>query len=252
MLVSNMLCCSMCAVVLYYAGCVVLMLYRFSQTQLITFNIDVTPPVVMGSVVQYDGFADMTDYITENYLDEWLDIFPGYRDIIATYNGEILMMPFDGDVLTLYYNKEVLENYNLSPPRTWDEYNDIAEKVHGQEYNNKTLIGNCIGRTPQCAGPYWAVQVLSSMTQTQGSFEGGLFDTKDMTPLTGEALMETLRIFEKQHKFGHPDEFDGCIFDINQESMKEEECVLTYNWGNSFLLDVIRGKLGIAKVVSMC
>ena len=25
---------------------------------------DVTPPVIMGTAVQYDGFADMTDYIT--------------------------------------------------------------------------------------------------------------------------------------------------------------------------------------------
>ena len=27
-------------------------------------NKDVTPPVIMGTAVQYDGFADMTDYIT--------------------------------------------------------------------------------------------------------------------------------------------------------------------------------------------
>ena len=102
------------------------------------------------------------------------------------------MMPFDGDVLHLFYNKEVLSYYNLQPPRTWDEYNIIAETAHGRvfEPTNKTLVGSCIGRVPQCAGPYWAVQVLSSMTQTKGSFEGGLFDTKDMRPLTEEALLE--------------------------------------------------------------
>ena len=127
---------------------------------------------------------------SENYLNEWLDILPGYRDIISTYNSEILMMPFDGDVFHLYYNKEVLSYYNLDPPRTWDEYNTIAEQVHGKVFplTNKTLIGSCIGRVPQCAGPYWAVQVLSTMTQTRGSYEGGLFDTKDMKPLTDEAL----------------------------------------------------------------
>ena len=158
------------------------------------------------------------------------------------------MVPFDGDLLHLFYNKEILDYYNFQPPRTWQEYNQIAEEVHGQVFppTNKTLMGSCIGRQPQCAGPYWAVQVLSSMTQTGGSSTGHLFDTKDMKPLTDDALMETLKIFEMQHKYGHPTEFDGCI-DINMSPMADEECVLTLNWGNSFSSDLIRGKLGIAK-----
>lgn len=159
------------------------------------------------------------------------------------------MVPFDGDLLHLFYNKEILDYYKFQPPRTWQEYNEIAEKVHGQVFplTNKTLTGSCIGRTPQCAGAYWAVQVLASMTQSRGSSTGMLFDTKDMKPLTDDALMETLRIFEKQHKYGHPTEFDGCI-DINMGPMSDEECVLTLNWGNSFAANVLPGKLGIAKV----
>jgi multiple sugar transport system substrate-binding protein len=156
------------------------------------------------------------------------------------------MIPFDGDLLHLFYNKEILDYYNFQPPRTWQEYNDIAEQVHNKVFppTNKTLIGSCMGRVPQCAGPYWAVQVLSSMTQTKGSSEGSLFDTKDMTPLTSDALVETLKIFERQLKYGHPDEFDECMI-----SMDNEECVLSLFWGNTFLqADEIRGKLGIDKV----
>ncbi len=33
------------------------------------------PPTIMGSVAPYNGFADLTAYIQENYLEEWLDIF---------------------------------------------------------------------------------------------------------------------------------------------------------------------------------
>jgi len=203
----------------------------------------------MGSVAPYNGFADLTAYVQENYLEEWLDIFSGYREIIASYNGKILMVPFDGDLLHLFFNKEILEYYNLQPPRTWQEYNDIAEQVHGKIFppTNKTLMGSCIGRVPQCAGPYWAAQVLSTMTQTHGSSEGSLFDTKDMMPLTSDALFETLKIFETQFKYGHPNEFDDCI-DLNMKPMGDEECVLSLNWGNVFLADLIRGKLGIGRV----
>jgi len=35
----------------------------------------ITPPSIMGSVAPYNGFADLTAYIQENYLEEWLDIF---------------------------------------------------------------------------------------------------------------------------------------------------------------------------------
>eukprot|EP00984_Skeletonema_dohrnii_P016849 scaffold7548_cov104-Skeletonema_dohrnii-CCMP3373.AAC.3 len=107
-------------------------------------------------------------------------------------------------------------------------------------------MGSCIGRLPQCAGPYWAMQVLSSMTQTKGSSEGSLFDTKDMSPLTNDALVETLKIFEKQFKYGHPTELEGCL-KINMPAMQDEKCVLTLNWGNSFLRNLIPGKLGIDK-----
>ena len=156
------------------------------------------------------------------------------------------MTPFDGDLLHLYYNKEILDYYNFQAPRTWQEYNDIAEQIHGNFFppTNKTLMGSCIGRQPQCAGPYWAMQVLSSMTQTTGSSEGSLFDTKDMSPLLNDALVETLKIFEKQHRYGHPKELEKCI-GIN---MSDDDCALTVNWGNVFLQDMIPGKLGIDRV----
>ena len=67
---------------------------------------------------------------------------------------------------------------------------------------------------------------------------------------SNQSKQETLKIIEQQHKYGHPDEFKYCIFEVNQDSMAEEECVLTYNWGNSYALDLIRGKLGISKTVS--
>ena len=36
----------------------------------------------------------------------------GYREVISTYEKKILMMPLDGDLLHLYYNKEVLSKFS--------------------------------------------------------------------------------------------------------------------------------------------
>jgi multiple sugar transport system substrate-binding protein len=166
-----------------------------------------TGPTVLGSVVEYQGFADLTPYIQESSsrISDWNDVLLGYRQFIAQYENKIYMYPLDGDTFSLYYRRDVLEHFNLQVPRTWEEYVAVAAATHGQIYENTTLIGNCIGRVSGCAGAYWANMILSTITQTHGTSSGFIFDTADMTPLTGPALEETLRLLEAQIPYGPPD-----------------------------------------------
>jgi hypothetical protein len=90
----------------------------------------------------------------------------------------------------------------LTVPRTWDEYNEVAKAVHGRQFDNATLVGSCVGRVKDFAGPYWANLVISSMTQTRGQFEGHLFSTEDLHPLTGPAIEQALEWMEGQVKYG--------------------------------------------------
>jgi hypothetical protein len=52
--------------------------------------------------------------------------------------------------------------------------------------------------------------ILSTMTQTHGTSSGFMFDTADMTPLTGPALEETLRLLEEQVPYGAPEGMYFC------------------------------------------
>jgi multiple sugar transport system substrate-binding protein len=189
----------------------------------------------MGSIVEDEGWADLRPYIdsNSNTRNDWTDIFLSYRKWISQYQDQILMYPLDGDVLSLFYRQDVLDDFDFQMPRTWEEYNTVAAATHGKVYKNQTLIGSCIGRVKGCAGPYWANLVLSSMTQFGGTEEGHLFDTKDMTPLLGEAFEKMLQLMEIQARYGPGDEFDDCV-DINSDYMNNGSCVLTYNWGNTF------------------
>jgi multiple sugar transport system substrate-binding protein len=164
----------------------------------------VTPPTIAGSIVEYDGWQDLAPYIQAdgNRAADWADILLGYRQSIAAYQGQTIMYPLDGDILSLYYRDDVLKHFNLTVPRTWDEYNEVARAVHGQEFDNTTLIGSCVGRVKDFAGPYWANLVISSMTQTRGQFEGHLFSTEDMQPLTGPAIEKALEWMEGQVQYG--------------------------------------------------
>jgi len=219
------------------------------------FDIFITPPHVMGDIVEEDGWADLTDYVESSAYrgDDWSDILVGYRNLISQFQDRILMFPLDGDVLSMFYREDVLEEFGLQVPRTWDEYNAVANATHGKNFKNKTLTGSCVGRMKGCAGAYWMNLVLSSMTQMKGMSSGSLFDTSDMTPLLGEAFVKALEWMEIQAMFGPEREFDGCV-GINKEEMNDGSCVLTYNWGNSFMAHLREGsvfekgegKLGVA------
>lgn len=50
-------------------------LFLFLGSMYLSLLLVVAPPTIMGSVAPHDGFADLTAYIQENYLEEWLDIF---------------------------------------------------------------------------------------------------------------------------------------------------------------------------------
>ena len=102
----------------------------------------------------------------------------------------------------------------------------------------------------------WLIEanlVLSSMTQTRGTWEGHLFDTADMKPLLGDAFEKMLELMEIQAKLGPPNEFEGCV-DINVNEMNNGSCVLSYNWGNSFaqhlntgtVFEKGEGRMGVA------
>jgi ABC-type glycerol-3-phosphate transport system substrate-binding protein len=172
-----------------------------------------TNPTVTGSVVEYDGFADLTPFIgeTAEKIAEWDDILLGYRKWVAQYEKKILLFPVDGDIFSMFYRRDVLKAFNLTVPRTWEEYTAVAAAVHNQTHEGKVLTGSCIGRSIGCAGAYWANLVISSYTQTHGASTGHLFDTADMTPLTGPVLEEALLMLEMQVKYGSEYGTFACI-----------------------------------------
>ena len=144
-----------------------------------------------------------------------------YRKCIAQYEEQIIMYPLDGDLLSLFYRKDILQHFNLTVPRTWDEYSHVAQRTHGLTFGddnqNTTLIGSCVGRA--CgSGNHWLYLLLSQMTQTHGSYTGHVFDTRDMRPLTGPALVQAIQWMEQQVAYGAPDELDECI-ELNTKYM---------------------------------
>ncbi|CAB9517852.1 Receptor-type guanylate cyclase gcy [Seminavis robusta] len=220
-------------------------------------------PFLAGSVLEKGGLADLTEFVRTNQDVRWPDIFPFNREVQAVFDHTVRLLPCDGDVHSLYYRKDLFDDYNIAVPRTWDEYTEAAKFFHGMEVPSAnasatnetvTLTGSCVGRKPSCLDfGFFNVLVHSTQSQAGGTRKGSLLDPRTFQPLLGEALAETLRHLENQIRYGAPDEltYEQCS-GLNIERMNTMgNCAMTYHWGDVFarhLLpdSVVEGKLGIA------
>lgn len=87
-----------------------------------------------GALEPLDDFVD--EY---GYREELQGIGPVYRDNWMTVEGQIYALPDDGDVLVLYFRKDLFEDeankaafrekhgYELAPPATWEQFAEIGQ-----------------------------------------------------------------------------------------------------------------------------
>lgn len=96
-----------------------------------------------GALEPLDSFVDKYEFRDELQL-----IAPVYRDNQMKVEGKIYGFPDDGDVLILYYRRDLFEDpenqkafkdehgYDLGAPKTWKEFSDIGQfitKKYGPE-----------------------------------------------------------------------------------------------------------------------
>ena len=100
-------------------------------------------PSYIGDFAGNGYLAPLDDFMKKTPASIWdpkLDeVEPPYREIYCKWGGKVYALPYDGDVLELYYRKDLFENpeekaafkqkYNrdLTPPADWKEWLQVAE-----------------------------------------------------------------------------------------------------------------------------
>ena len=188
----------------------------------------------------------MVDYIVPGYLEdltprieadpdiEWEDVAPFFRDFSATFAGNIYTIPLDGDFHMGYYRTDLLEEAGLEPPRTWDEYLEVAATFHSQDLNGDgdPDYGSCISKV-RAQQAYWFIHsIASSMIQSQGTSQGVFFDIETMEPLVNnEAFGRALEIYKETGEYGPPDELNLNVGDT-RGLFTSGRCALSIDWGD--------------------
>ena len=85
---------------------------------------------------------------------------PAYA-VADTVNGKVVALPAFADAQFLYYRKDLLEKYGLTPPRSWDELKTEAKKITTGEGNPNLMGLAFVGKAIEGANctflvPYWS------------------------------------------------------------------------------------------------
>ena len=194
----------------------------------------------------------MVDYAAGGYLEEltpriakdkdlqWDQIAPFFKNFSATYGGKTYLIPLDGDFHMLYYRMDVLDKAGLKPPRTWDEYLEVAKALNGKDFNGDGTkgYGSCIAKKRNAQSYWFVTDIVGSMVQSKGTSQGTFFDTKDMKPLIdNEAFRKALDFLKESGKYGPPDELNMDVSDT-RPLFVSGKCALNLDWGDVGVLAI--------------
>lgn len=177
---------------------------------------------------------DMDPYVAQDSKLDPDDIAPYFREFGQKVGGKTKLLMVDGDFQMVYYRKDVLEKAGLQPPKTWEDYLDVASKIHGQDMNGdgQADYGSCIFKKRN-AQSYFAIQTVAApIVQTQGTAQGFHFDGATMKPvINNDGWKKAFELYKETGKYGPPEELNMDIGDT-RGLFKAGRCGLLIEWGD--------------------
>ena len=194
---------------------------------------------------------DLDPYVAADDKIDLDDIAPYFREFGQKVGGKTKLLMVDGDFQMVYYRTDVLAEAGLEPPKTWEDYLDVASKIHGKDMNGdgEADYGSCIFKKRN-AQSYFAIQTFAApIVQTQGTAQGFHFDNSTMAPLINNAgWKKAFELYKATGEFGPPEELNMDIGDT-RALFKAGRCGLIVEWGDPGTLQLdddasaIKGKM---------
>ena len=148
------------------------------------FDIVVYYPKHLGDFVANGYLIPLTPYINGGPGADMEDIVPAFRDLNGKIGNDYYGLPYDGDVLALFYRTDLFSNveemaafqakygYPLAPPETWDQYLHVAEfftRKAGDKLAGETLAKDFYGTATYGSKDFqyaWYLNYAASMGVT--------------------------------------------------------------------------------------
>jgi multiple sugar transport system substrate-binding protein len=124
-------------------------------------------------------FEPLEPWIQKLKLDFFMDDIPDvYKKLMLRHQGKVVSMPYDGDIHIMFWNKVAFERpdnkrkfkakygYQLQPPKTWKQWDEMAEFFHGWGWDgsDQKLFGAGASYKPSASGfsyHWWRARFFS-------------------------------------------------------------------------------------------
>lgn len=198
------------------------------------FDVVDVVPSWMPDLAQAGALEPLDAYVDRyGYRDELNKIAPTFRDNWTRANGRIYAFPDDGDVLILYYRKDIFgdariksafkakHGYELAPPKTWKQFDEIGSFLT-ENLKREGVYGASSVRDPAFA---------QYMFQERFRNEGGKFFDADTMKATINSPIGThvLSEMRDENRFMPPG-VETFKFAENLAIFQNGESAMTISW----------------------
>jgi multiple sugar transport system substrate-binding protein len=195
-------------------------------------------------------------------LDE---VAPIFRDYQLSWAGKMYGLPWDGDILNLYYRRDLFEDQryvqgfraeygpDLGVPDTWEEYGNIAEFFDEKDWDGDGQPNYGLVELPMRNNHAWDGFFSRAAAYAKHPDDPGFFfDTDAMEPrIDNPGFVEALEDWMKAMQWGPPDMLNYG-WSENAQTFIGGRAALDIQWGDigPMSLDeeqsVVKGKVGYA------
>jgi multiple sugar transport system substrate-binding protein len=139
------------------------------------------------TLVSSDALADLTD---QGAGDLEGDFSEGVWSSVTLDGQGVYAIPQDSGPMMAYYRTDILDQYGLSVPTTWDEYAQVAEDLHEADPSkylgtfSANDAGWFAGLSQQAGASWWSiddqswgVDIADGPTEQVASYWGGLVES---------------------------------------------------------------------------
>ncbi|BCQ25671.1 extracellular solute-binding protein [Caballeronia sp. NK8] len=183
---------------------------------------------------------DLTQRVAKDAALKEDDVMPFFVDFSQKFNGKTYLVALDGDFQMVYYRTDILQQLGKQPPKTWDDYLDIAKAANGKVFggDGKPVAGSCISKKRN-AQAYWAIiSIAGGYLQSKGTAQGAFFDPRNFKALVNnDGFKEALRIYKESTSYGPPNEINLDVGDT-RSAFISGHCALTLDWGDVGVLAI--------------
>lgn len=161
---------------------------QLNDPSMIKADAIICSPYDLGQILAGDRLASMPENLRKADRSQWPKVFSLLRTRTAVWGSEVYGVPFGSPVFVCYCRADLLEKLNLAPPRTWAEYQQLAELLGDREKLGDSAPSpeNPWSGALEPLGPGWGGKVLlarAAAYSTHRENYSTLFEIESMKPL---------------------------------------------------------------------